>query len=40
MHIIEEREQYTFAEADARAKGVGLWSDGNAVPPWEWRRKK
>lgn len=25
-------------ETDARAAERGLWSDANAVPPWEWRR--
>jgi micrococcal nuclease len=25
------------AERDARAARRGLWADGNAVPPWEWR---
>jgi endonuclease YncB( thermonuclease family) len=35
----EEREQYSFAETEARGKKVGLWSDAEPVPPWEWRRK-
>ena len=26
-------------EQTARAKAIGLWSTGNATPPWEWRRK-
>jgi endonuclease YncB( thermonuclease family) len=26
------------AEQQARAEGLGLWSDPNSVPPWEWRR--
>ena len=25
-------------EAEARAKKIGLWSDPNPIPPWEWRR--
>ena len=25
-------------ENDARSKEIGLWSDKNSVPPWEWRR--
>jgi hypothetical protein len=25
-------------EAEARAARVGLWSQPNPVPPWEWRR--
>ncbi len=36
----EEREQYSFAEHEARAKKAGLWSDPKPVPPWEWRHPK
>ena len=36
----EERGQYSFAETDARSKRVGLWSDAERVPPWEWRHPK
>jgi len=25
-------------EAIARGERLGLWADGNAIPPWEWRR--
>jgi endonuclease YncB( thermonuclease family) len=35
----EEREQYSFAETEARAKRAGLWADAEPVPPWEWRHK-
>jgi hypothetical protein len=35
----EEREQYSFAEIEARGKKVGLWSDAEPVPPWEWRHR-
>jgi endonuclease YncB( thermonuclease family) len=35
----ERRGQYEFAEEDARARKVGLWSDPDPVPPWEWRRR-
>ena len=28
------------AEQSARAAKNGLWSDGNAVPPWDWRKNK
>ena len=24
-------------EAHAKEKGLGLWSDDNPIPPWEWR---
>ncbi len=36
----EQREQYSFAEHEARAKHVGLWRDPHPVPPWEWRKRK
>ncbi len=26
-------------EVHARTAGIGLWSDSDPVPPWEWRRK-
>ena len=26
------------AEQRARAEGLGLWADPNAIPPWEWRQ--
>lgn len=35
----EEREQYSFAETEARGKRLGLWGDAEPVPPWEWRHK-
>ena len=28
------------AEQGARAAKKGLWSDDNAVPPWDWRKIK
>ena len=27
-------------EREARGKGVGLWADGDPVPPWEFRKMK
>jgi endonuclease YncB( thermonuclease family) len=30
--------QYTAAETAARAARLGLWQEGEPVPPWEWRR--
>lgn len=33
----EDRHRYESAEHEARAKKAGLWRDGTAVPPWEWR---
>jgi len=35
----EERERYSFAEHEAKSKRVGLWSDPDPVPPWEWRKQ-
>lgn len=26
-------------EADARGSKIGLWSDPNPTPPWEWRHR-
>ena len=36
----EDRARYEFAEQEARAKKAGLWRDGTAVPPWEWRAQR
>lgn len=33
----QDRGAYEFDETEARARKVGLWSDPNPVPPWEWR---
>jgi endonuclease YncB( thermonuclease family) len=33
------RTDLAGAEAAARGSGTGLWSGGNAVPPWTWRRR-
>ena len=33
-----DRGAYEFSEQEARAKRVGLWSEPDSVPPWEWRR--
>jgi endonuclease YncB( thermonuclease family) len=32
-----DRKRYAAAEAAARARRVGLWRDGKAVPPWVFR---
>ena len=34
-----DRGAYEFSEQEAKAKRVGLWSDPDPVPPWEWRRR-
>lgn len=28
------------AESEARAAGRGLWTDKDAVPPWDWRKNR
>jgi endonuclease YncB( thermonuclease family) len=33
-----ERQQYANTEAQAKARGLGLWRDRNPTPPWDWRR--
>lgn len=33
----EDRRRYEVAEQEARDNKVGLWRDGTAVPPWDWR---
>ena len=37
-----ERDQYIYSarEAEAKQKRVGLWRDADAVPPWEWRKRR
>lgn len=35
---VQERRSYTVAEDSARLGRVGLWSDPNPVPPWDFRR--
>lgn len=34
------RAAYAAAEQNAQAAGQGLWSDGRAAAPWEWRRAR
>lgn len=34
----EDRRSYAQAEDAARAAHIGLWSEDQAMPPWEWRR--
>jgi len=35
-----DRVAYANAEVDARSKKIGLWSENNPIPPWEFRHKK
>jgi len=34
----EDRQRYATAEAEARTRKAGLWSEPDPVPPWDWRR--
>ncbi|SBT07618.1 Nuclease (SNase domain protein) [Candidatus Accumulibacter aalborgensis] len=36
---LADRVAYEQAEVLARNRRVGLWVDGDAVPPWEWRKQ-
>ena len=33
-----DRVKYSDAEREARRRKVGLWSDPNAIPPWDYPR--
>ena len=33
----ELRQSYVMAEAEAKEARMGLWSDAQPVPPWQWR---
>ena len=35
-----KNNMYYYVQSDAKNARVGLWSDPNPVPPWEWRRAK
>ncbi|HLO63481.1 MAG TPA: thermonuclease family protein [Azonexus sp.] len=34
-----DRRLYGQAEHDAKTHRVGLWSDPDPIPPWEWRHR-
>jgi endonuclease YncB( thermonuclease family) len=34
---LDIQQSYTAAEAAARAQAIGLWSDADPQPPWEFR---
>ena len=38
--LLDECAQWRQLESVARLDKRGLWGNGNAVPPWEWRRGK
>ena len=33
-----DRREYSRSEEDAKASRIGLWSEANPVPPWDWRK--
>lgn len=35
----QDREDYEAAEVSAKSQGLGLWSEKNPIPPWEWRKR-
>ena len=37
---VEDRSKYSQAEYLAQRDKVGLWSQGQAQAPWEWRKAK
>ncbi len=36
----DDRRDYRQAEADARARLAGLWTDNTPTAPWDWRRAR
>jgi len=34
---LEDRSTYEAAETKARDAKLGLWSEPNPIPPWDWR---
>lgn len=37
---LDDRLSYSRAEDAARASRVGLWTDNEPVPPWDWRKAR
>lgn len=37
---VEDRARYSYAEAQARARRIGLWADKEPMPPWEFRSER
>jgi micrococcal nuclease len=35
----DDKPSWSLMESEARTKRIGLWSDDNVTPPWEWRKK-
>ena len=38
--ILDDRLSYNAAEGSARFSRVGLWTDHEPMPPWEWRKAR
>lgn len=38
--ILDDRLSYNSAEESAKSRNVGLWTDHEPVPPWEWRKAR
>lgn len=38
--ILDDRLSYNAAEESARSRRVGLWTDHEPVPPWDWRKAR
>lgn len=38
--ILDDRLSYNSAEESAKSRKVGLWTDDEPVPPWEWRKAR
>jgi endonuclease YncB( thermonuclease family) len=36
----DQNPKWSALETEARRKRIGLWADGKAVAPWEWRNIK
>ena len=34
----DDAQRYEVAEQKAHARRIGLWSDGQPTPPWDWRK--
>jgi len=34
----EDAQRYELAEQEARGRRVGLWTDAQPIPPWDWRK--
>lgn len=41
-HYLEynDEERFSELESEAQLEGRGLWADGNAIPPWEFRARQ